>query len=125
MIHDRNTHLLDIEASDNIIIHKMVVSWQVDTLKEALESKNIGGRNVCVTWWRLGRWFYGFRMRDEWHSCASTLMKLLLDEDEELVLGVLQRGAVHEVLRIQISANDHRTSSSTSWSSSYNQPSQG
>lgn len=57
---------------------------------------------MCVQWWKLGRWFYGFRMRDESHSREVSLGDLAMAKEEE-VLGVLYRGAIHEVLRVQIS----------------------
>lgn len=69
---------------------------------EALKSCEISDRQVCVKWWKLGRWFYGFRMRDEYHSRWLSLADLVAAKEEE-VLGVLHRGAIHEVLRVQIS----------------------
>ncbi|KAM7252682.1 hypothetical protein ACFE04_008191 [Oxalis oulophora] len=33
-------------------------------IKEALESCRISNRQVCVKWWKLGIWFYIFRMRE-------------------------------------------------------------
>ncbi|XP_022761209.1 uncharacterized protein LOC111307454 [Durio zibethinus] len=69
---------------------------------ESLQSSKISDRQVCVKWWKLGRWFYGFRMRDESHSRCVSLEDLLTAKDQE-VLGVLDRGAIHDVLRVQIS----------------------
>ncbi|KAH9765621.1 F-box domain-containing protein [Citrus sinensis] len=69
---------------------------------EALKSRKISDREVCIKWWKLGRWFYGFRMRDEYHSRWVSLADLVTKKEEE-VLGVLHRGAIHEVLRVQIS----------------------
>ncbi|KAM7277853.1 hypothetical protein ACFE04_004987 [Oxalis oulophora] len=80
-------------------------------IKEALDNCRISDRQVCVKWWKLGRWFYGFRMRDESHSRSVSLLDLVMAEDKE-VLSVLLRGAIHEVLRVQISAAG---SSSTSY----------
>ncbi|XWS39070.1 hypothetical protein CRYUN_Cryun18bG0018500 [Craigia yunnanensis] len=79
---------------------------------EALQSSKISDRQVCVKWWKLGRWFYGFRMRDESHSRCVSLEDLATAEEEE-VLGVLDRGAIHEVLRVQIS---FASSTSNLWS---------
>lgn len=73
---------------------------------EALESSKISEREVCVKWWKLGRWFYGFRMRDESHSRWVSLADLAMAREKE-VLGVLHRGAVHEVLRVQISVGEY------------------
>lgn len=74
----------------------------LENVAEALKSCKISDRQVCVKWWKLGRWFYGFRMQDECHSRWVSLADLVTTKDEE-VLGVLHRGAIHEVLRVQIS----------------------
>ncbi|KAL2229827.1 UNVERIFIED_CONTAM: hypothetical protein Sindi_1577100 [Sesamum indicum] len=73
-----------------------------DYVIEALNSSRISERQVCVQWWKLGRWFYGFRLRDEVHSRNVSLRDLPASNEE--VLGVLHRGAIHEVIRVQISA---------------------
>ena len=72
-----------------------------DNLVEALRMHEISDRRVCVRGWKVGRRYYAFRMRDESHSRWVSLADLA--EDDEHVLGVLRRGAVHEVLRVQIS----------------------
>lgn len=72
---------------------------------EALQRCKIAERHICVKWWKLGRWFYGFRMRDEQQTRRVSLAELLMEEGED-VLGVLSRGAVHEVLRVQVSVGD-------------------
>ncbi|OVA04357.1 hypothetical protein BVC80_1395g69 [Macleaya cordata] len=77
----------------------------VENVVEALRSCHISERQVCVSWWKLGRWFYGFRMRDESHARRVSLGDLALAKENE-VLGVLYRGAIHEVLRVQISIPD-------------------
>ncbi|KAF7813688.1 uncharacterized protein G2W53_034664 [Senna tora] len=84
-----------------------------DELKEALETSEISERHVCIKWWKLGRWFYGFRMRDESHSRWVSLANLATNDDDEHILGVLHRGAIYEVLRVQISSDDRTT---TPWS---------
>lgn len=68
---------------------------------KALNLGKIVDRQVSVQWWKLGRWFYGFRLRDELHSRNVSLADLAACNDE--VLGVLHRGAIHEVIRVQIS----------------------
>lgn len=68
---------------------------------DALESCKISERKVCVRWWKLGRLLYGFRMRDEAHCHWVSLADLAMAKEEQ-VLGVLHRGAIHEVLRVQI-----------------------
>ncbi|KAK7264586.1 hypothetical protein RJT34_32195 [Clitoria ternatea] len=83
-----------------------------ENLVEALRTHEISDRRVCVKWWKVGRWFYGFRMRDESHSRWISLTDLVTEDDEN-ILGVLRRGTIHEVLRVQISAVGH---TSTPWS---------
>ncbi|KAL6517192.1 hypothetical protein OROHE_017898 [Orobanche hederae] len=77
---------------------------------EAVNSSRISERQVCVQWWKLGRWFYGFRLRDEFHSRNVALGDLTACDEE--VIGVLHRGAIHEVIRVRISA---ATTTHTSW----------
>ncbi|KAF9623159.1 hypothetical protein IFM89_037740 [Coptis chinensis] len=74
----------------------------VDYVVEALRSCHISDRQVCIKWWKLGRWLYGYRLRDECHTRKVSLADIVLAKEDE-VLGVLQRGALHEVLRVQIS----------------------
>ncbi|XP_026450086.1 uncharacterized protein LOC113350198 isoform X2 [Papaver somniferum] len=68
----------------------------------ALRNCSIQERELCVSWWKLGRWFYGFHMRDESNIRRVSLGDLALAKENE-VLAVLCRGAIHEVLRVQIS----------------------
>lgn len=75
---------------------------QAEAIMEALDSSHISEREVCVQWWKLGRWFYGFRLRDESRSRTFSLLDIAMDKEEE-VLRVLHRGAIHEVIRVQIS----------------------
>jgi len=88
------------------------LEWQGDNLVETLRTHEISDRRVCVRWWKVGRWFYGFRMRDETHSRWVSLADLAAEDDED-VLGVLRRGTIHEVLRVQISVIGR---TSTHWS---------
>ncbi|XP_060197808.1 uncharacterized protein LOC132626822 [Lycium barbarum] len=74
-----------------------------ECVMEILNNSNISQRQVRVQWWKLGRWFYGFRMRDELRTRTVSLEDLATGKEED-VLGVLQRGAIHEVIRVQISA---------------------
>lgn len=90
---------------------KVVLHIQAENVIEALNSSEVSERQVCVQWWKLGRWFYGFRLRDEFHLRNVSLGDLTVSKEE--VLGVLHRGAVHEVIRVQISA---AKSTHTSWS---------
>ncbi|THU70177.1 hypothetical protein C4D60_Mb08t22270 [Musa balbisiana] len=68
---------------------------------EVLESCQVSEQQVCVSWFMLGRWFYGFRLPDEHRSRIVSLTELAMGKEGE-VLGVLNRGAIHEVLRVQI-----------------------
>ncbi|XP_059632681.1 uncharacterized protein LOC132275244 isoform X2 [Cornus florida] len=89
----------------NLVGLHYCISWlgvPAEYVMEALDSCKISERQVYVRWWKLGRWFYGFRLRDESHSRKFSLGDLAMAKEEE-VLGVLHRGAIHEVLRIQIS----------------------
>uniref|UniRef100_A0A1D1YIS3 F-box domain-containing protein n=1 Tax=Anthurium amnicola TaxID=1678845 RepID=A0A1D1YIS3_9ARAE len=69
---------------------------------EALQSSQISERQVCVNWFRLGRWFYGFRLPDESRSRRVSLWELATSEEE--LRNILNRGAIHEVLRVQITS---------------------
>lgn len=54
---------------------------------------------------KLGRWFYGFRLPDEHQSRKISLSEITMAEGAE-ILAILNRGAVHEVFRLQISLAD-------------------
>lgn len=72
---------------------------------EAVGRCKISERQICVQWWKLGRWLYGFRLRDESISRRASLRDLAMaNGKEQEVLDVLHRGAIHEVIRVQISA---------------------
>ncbi|GAB4851233.1 hypothetical protein Ancab_030529 [Ancistrocladus abbreviatus] len=89
----------------NLIGLHYCISWlgvPSEGIMKALERCKISERQVCVKWWKLGRWFYGFRLRDESHSRSVSLGDLTMARDEEL-LGVLHRGSIYEVMRVQIS----------------------
>ncbi|KAL8515548.1 hypothetical protein ACS0TY_014292 [Phlomoides rotata] len=78
-------------------------SIEAENVIEALDTSQVSERQVCVQWWKLGRWFYGFRLRDEFRSRNISLGDLAACDEE--VLGVLHRGAIHEVIRVQISVS--------------------
>ncbi|CAL1413318.1 unnamed protein product [Linum trigynum] len=79
--------LLNLVALHYSISCLQIPAWEV---VEALRSCWISERQVCVKWWKLGRWFYGFRMMDETHSRHLTLAELATKKGME-VLGVLHR----------------------------------
>ena len=70
---------------------------------EALWTSQVADRQVCVSWFKLGMSFHGFRVRDEHRSRKVSLGELAMSEGNE-VLGALNRGAFHEVLRVQITS---------------------
>ncbi|CAK9159754.1 unnamed protein product [Ilex paraguariensis] len=99
----------------NLIGVHYCISWlgvSAECVMEALRSYKISERQVCVQWWKIGRWLYGFRLRDESHSRNVSLGDLTMAKEEE-VLAVINRGAIYEVLCIKISA---AKPTSTSWS---------
>ncbi|EEF45483.1 uncharacterized protein LOC8262389 [Ricinus communis] len=75
---------------------------------DALLSCKVSERQVCVKWWKIGRWFFGFHMTEEPHSRTVSLADLTTEKGEE-ILKVLHRGAIHEVLRIEISISNAAT----------------
>ncbi|XP_052206379.1 uncharacterized protein LOC127810850 [Diospyros lotus] len=89
----------------NLVGLHYCINWlevPAECLIEALNSCKIEGRKVRVQWWKLGRWSYGFRLQDETHSRNISLEDFAMAKEEE-VLGVLRRGAIYEVRRVQIS----------------------
>ncbi|ONI32398.1 hypothetical protein PRUPE_1G365500 [Prunus persica] len=111
LVRDRwpSLELSDGSSSSSAIKKPMSMA---NCVLKALESRKISERQVCVKWWKLGIWSHGFRMRDELLSRRFTLIDVGLAKQEE-VLAVLYRGAIHEVLRVQICVADP---SSPSWS---------
>lgn len=78
---------------------------QRDQILDALQRCGISEQLVWVKWLTLGRWSGGRRMRDEIVSRQVSLVDVVTGK-EETVLRVLQRGVVHEVLRVCISTVD-------------------
>ena len=78
------------------------VFFQPIEVSKALQARQVAGRKVCVNLLKLGRWFYGFRLPDEHESHKISLTELTMAERAE-ILAILNRGAVHEVFRLQIS----------------------
>jgi hypothetical protein len=76
--------------------------FQPNEVEKALQACQVAERKVCVSLLKLGRWFYGFRLPDEYESHKFSLSGLTSDEGAK-VLVILNRGAVHEVFRLQIS----------------------
>jgi hypothetical protein len=68
-----------------------IIIGKGDDIIEALQNCKISKRRVCVKWWKLGQWFYGFYMLDESHSRWVSLVDLAMAKEHE-VLVVLQRG---------------------------------
>ncbi|KAF6176655.1 hypothetical protein GIB67_034517, partial [Kingdonia uniflora] len=104
--------MLLFASKQNVLLNLIVLHYlmfqlgvPVTDVIEALSDCNISEREVCVKWWKLGRWLHGFRLRDESHSRKVFLGHLALTKEDE-VFGVLHRGAIHEVLRVQIFVAD-------------------
>ncbi|EOA17272.1 hypothetical protein CARUB_v10005545mg [Capsella rubella] len=76
-----------------------------EQILDALRQYGISEQLVWVKWSTLGRWSGGRRMRDEIVSRQVSLVDVVTGK-EETVLRVLQRGVVHEVLRVCISTID-------------------
>uniref|UniRef100_A0A1J3J1X3 F-box domain-containing protein n=1 Tax=Noccaea caerulescens TaxID=107243 RepID=A0A1J3J1X3_NOCCA len=76
-----------------------------EQILDALRRSGISEQVVWVKWLTLGRWSSGRRMRDETVSRKVCLVDVV-NGKEETVLRVLQRGVVHEVLRVCISTSD-------------------
>uniref|UniRef100_A0A803Q5A6 Reverse transcriptase Ty1/copia-type domain-containing protein n=1 Tax=Cannabis sativa TaxID=3483 RepID=A0A803Q5A6_CANSA len=92
----------------NLVGLHYCINWlrvPAEYVLESLECCKISDREVCVKWWKLGRWFYGFRMRDESRFRIFCMADFAMAKEEE-VLAVLHRGAIHEVIRVQISIVD-------------------
>ncbi|XP_039801267.1 uncharacterized protein LOC120665696 isoform X3 [Panicum virgatum] len=85
-------------------LHFSIASLHVPPIEvsKALQARQVAGRKVCVNLLKLGRWFYGFRLPDEHESHKISLSELTMAEGAE-ILAILNRGAVHEVFRLQIS----------------------
>jgi len=77
---------------------------QGEEVKEKLARSKVGERQVCLRWWSIGGWANGFRRQDEMHV-RKVLMSTLTEPDSTPLFHVLDRGTLHEVLRVQISAD--------------------
>ncbi|PUZ66278.1 hypothetical protein GQ55_3G295600 [Panicum hallii var. hallii] len=88
-------------------LHYSIASLHVlpAEVSKALQARQVAGRRVCVNLLKLGRWFYGFRLPDEHVSRKISLSELTVADGAE-ILAILNRGAVHEVFRLQISLAD-------------------
>lgn len=73
---------------------------QLQYILDSLKGSNISERQVSIKWWKVGRWSRGFRLRDEAHHHVVSLADLATEKQDLLV--VLCRGAVYEVIRVQI-----------------------
>ncbi|CAH2079022.1 unnamed protein product [Thlaspi arvense] len=78
---------------------------QREQILGAMRRCGVSEQLVWVKWLTLGRWSRGRRMRDEIVSRQVSLADVATGK-EEMVLRVLQRGVVHEVLRVCISTVD-------------------
>ncbi|XP_066363170.1 uncharacterized protein [Miscanthus floridulus] len=85
-------------------LHYSIASLHVlpTEVSKALQAHRVSERIVCVNLLKLGRWFYGFRLPDEYESRKISVGELTMAEGAE-ILAILNRGAVHEVFRLRIS----------------------
>ncbi|KAK9664264.1 hypothetical protein RND81_14G029500 [Saponaria officinalis] len=103
----KDVELLLFNPKLNVLLHLLGLHYCIDALQvplnhvaEALQRCEIGERQVLVKWWR-GLWMHGFCLRDESHYRFISMADLAAEKHP--VLGLLSRGAIYEVLRIQIS----------------------
>lgn len=105
-VEEKTDHnIIQSHVATALYIHLVIEihNWQTTRVVKTLRRKKIAARELCVRWWTLGKWSngYGIRMNDELHSHHFTLMNIAIGKNEE-VLAALYRGAIHEVLRVQI-----------------------
>ncbi|KAL3626143.1 hypothetical protein CASFOL_029692 [Castilleja foliolosa] len=86
---------------NSVGLHYCIICLRVSTdcVIEALNNCRVSERQVCIQYWKVGRWFYCFHLRDGFISRNVSL------GDLTTVLGFANRGAIHEVTRVQISGN--------------------
>uniref|UniRef100_A0A0D9WFU3 F-box domain-containing protein n=1 Tax=Leersia perrieri TaxID=77586 RepID=A0A0D9WFU3_9ORYZ len=84
-------------------LHYSIASLNIPPheVHKALQARKVEERKVCVSLYKLGRWFYGFRLPDESESHEISLSELTMLEGA-VILAILKRGAVHEVFRLQV-----------------------
>ncbi|KAK9664265.1 hypothetical protein RND81_14G029600 [Saponaria officinalis] len=104
----KDVELLLFNPKLNVLLHLLGLHYCIDALHvplnhvaEALQRCEIGERQVLVKWWKRGLWMHGFRLRDESHYRFISMVDFVTEKHP--VLGLLSRGAIYEVLRIQIS----------------------
>lgn len=87
-------------------LHYCLVHLKIEgkDVREALSNRNAGEKQVCLRWWSLGGWTNGFRRHDEMHIRITSLNDLT-EIGRMHLLEVIDRGTLHEVLRVQISAD--------------------
>ncbi|XP_039019909.1 uncharacterized protein LOC120151571 [Hibiscus syriacus] len=113
----KDAQMLLLRPTLNVLLNLIGLHYCLNILKvpafrivEALRNNKIAERQVCVQWWKPGRWFYGFRIRNDSHSRCVSLEDLAMAKDEE-VLAVLEPETTHELLTtVQISIVNYSTS---------------
>jgi hypothetical protein len=94
---------------------------QVDALESHLREQDIEDRTICIRVWSMGGWaIQGFRRRDEFLVIPDVSLATVLTShvegmqsgspDGEQPIGpralkILKRGLMHEVRRVQLSAD--------------------
>eukprot|EP00897_Mesotaenium_endlicherianum_P006911 jgi/Mesen1/6248/ME000323S05378 len=107
----RHSVLVNLIGVHYALLHLKAEASEVDKI---LKAAGIGGRQVCLRWWIMGSMARGgFRLRDAMHTSTLDLDHLTNSaagrSSGHLQLMILERGILHEVLRVQVSA-DFRTS---------------
>ncbi|XP_039050417.1 uncharacterized protein LOC120191543 isoform X2 [Hibiscus syriacus] len=105
----KDVQMLLLRPRLNVLLNLIGLNYCLNILQvpavhivEALRNSKIADRQVFVQWWKPGRWFYGFRIRNDSFRCVS-LEDLAVEKDEE-VLAVLEPETTHELLTtVQIS----------------------
>ena len=86
------------------LFHLNAQGSELEELKGFIARSKVGERKVCLRWWSIGGWTNGFRRRDEMHV-RNVSISALAEPESVALFQVLDRGTLHEVLRVQISAD--------------------
>ncbi|GBG76089.1 hypothetical protein CBR_g21749 [Chara braunii] len=97
LLKERHSVLVNLLGLHFAVLHLGV---SVDDVLRALKRGGVANRKVCVRLWSIGGLVMGYRRRDEMQVINKQLADCCND-----VVHILERGAMHEVRRIQISAD--------------------
>ncbi|KAJ4823074.1 hypothetical protein Tsubulata_009600 [Turnera subulata] len=104
----KDVQMLLFKPTNNVLLNLVALLYCIldlqvppEDVMDALVSCKIADKRVNVKWWKLGQRFFGFRLRDEFHSRSVSLADLTTANGADVLL-VLRRGVIHEVLRVEI-----------------------